>query len=66
MRSAILLLRLNHTPEFRHGFLHNPLQPMEIDSFVDIVLQDIIVILSNLIEYHCSLYMLIKEACHPR
>ena len=54
MRSTIPLLRLDHTPKFRHGFLHAPLQPMEIDSFVVLIFQDLIVVLSDVIEYHCT------------
>ena len=40
LRSTILLLRLNHTLKFRHGFLHDTIQPMELDSFVSIISQD--------------------------
>ena len=53
LRSTILLLRLNHNLKYRNGFLHYPLHPMELDSFIDIFFQDIIVVLRNVVEYHC-------------
>ena len=48
---------LNHTIKCRNGFLHNPLQPIELDSFVDLVFQDFIVVLIDVIDYHCPFYM---------
>ena len=51
-----MLLRLNHTLKCRHGFLHTPLQAMELQIFVALVSQDVIVLLSDVIEYQCPLY----------
>ena len=56
MRSTISLLRLNHTLKCRHGFLHDPLQPVELDNFVALVSQYLIVVLSDAIEYNCPFY----------
>ena len=35
-----------------HSFLHDPLQSMELDSFVALVLQYLIVVPSDVIDYH--------------
>ena len=55
----IPLLRLDHTLECKHGFLRDPLHPMDIDIFVYIVLQDLIAVLIDSIEYHYLFYTLI-------
>ena len=47
LRSTIPLIRLNHNLECRHGFIHAPLQYMELDSFIALVLQELIVVLSD-------------------
>ena len=39
---------------------------MELDSFVSIILQDLIFILSDVIEYQCLFYMVIYEALKLR
>ena len=37
---------------------------MELDNFVVIVYHDLIVVLSDVIKYHCPLYMGIKDTFH--
>ena len=59
LRYTILFLCLNHTLKCRHEFLYAPLQPMEPESFIDLVSRDLIVILSDVIEYHYPLYTVI-------
>ena len=49
MRSTIPLLRIDHTLECGHGFLHAPQQIMELDSLVALVFLDHIVVLSDVI-----------------
>ena len=66
LRSTISLLRPNFTLICRNGFLRDSLQPMELNSFVDIVSQDLIFVLSYLIEYNCPLYTIIYWEYHPR
>ena len=61
LRSTILLLRLKHTLKSRQGFLHTPLHPMELDSFVTIVFQNPVVALSDVIKYNCPLYKVFKS-----
>ena len=56
MSSTILLLHFNHSLECRHRFLYTTIQPMDLDSFVALVFQDRILILSDAIEYHCLFY----------
>ena len=51
LRSVIPLLCLDYTIEYRLDFLRATLQYMELDSFVSLVLQYFIVILSDAIEY---------------
>ena len=45
-----------------HGILHGSLQHMKLDSFIALVFQDIIVVLSDVIEYRCKLYAGVYEA----
>ena len=59
LRSAILLLRPNHIMKCIHGLLHDSLHPMELDSFVTLVYQDLIVVLSDVNNYNCPLYTVI-------
>ena len=66
LRSAIPLFRLDYTMECTHKFVCATLQYMELDSFVSLVLQYLIVVLSDVIEYHCPFYTVIYEACHLR
>ena len=54
---AILLLNFNYTLEHRHRLFHNIIQCMELGSFVAIFSQDLIVVLSDVIEYHFMFYM---------
>ena len=61
MGSTISFLHLNHTLKCVHGFLLAPLHPMELEIFIDLVFQDLIVVLSDVIEYHYLLYMEIYE-----
>ena len=56
LRSTILLLGLNHTLKYRHAFLHTPIKYMELVIFVAHVFQDLIVVLSDVIEYNCLFY----------
>ena len=56
LSSTISLLPLHHTLECIHHFLHAPLQPMELDSFFALVYQDLIFVLSGVIEYQCLFY----------
>ena len=49
LRYTIALLRLNYALKYRHSFPHALLQPMELESFVDLVSQDLIVVLSDVI-----------------
>ena len=49
LRFTISLLRLNHTLEYIHDFLHALLQPMKLDSFIALVSQDLIVVLNDFI-----------------
>ena len=54
--STIPLLHLDHAMECRHLFFHAPLKPMELGIFVALVFQDLIFVLSDVIEYHYPLY----------
>ena len=56
LRSTILLLGLQHTLECIHVLLHAPLHPTKLDGFVALILQDIVAVLSDVIEYHCPFY----------
>ena len=39
---------------------------MELGSLVDLIFQDLIFVLSDIIEYHCLFYILVYEAYHLR
>ena len=57
LSSIITFLCLNHTLECIHEFLHATIHPMEIDRLIDTVLKELIVLLSDVIDYNCQLYM---------
>ena len=55
LRPTIPFLHLKHKLKCRHGLFHDPFHPMELASFVALVLQEPIFFLSDVIEYHCAL-----------
>ena len=54
----ILLTRLDQTLEFSHWLTNATLQSMKVISFVSLIFQEIISVLSNVIEFH---WPLLKE-----
>ena len=62
LRFTIPLLCLDHTMECRHGFIRDPLESMELGSFIALVFQDLISVLSDVIEYNCKFNTGIYEA----
>ena len=50
---------IERTLKCNHGLLHDILQYMKLDSFVDIVFQDLVFVLSDVIDCHCTLYTVI-------
>ena len=47
-----MLLHINHTLKCGQGFLHDTLKLTELGSFVSLGFQELIVVLSDIIEYH--------------
>ena len=45
-----------HSVIYIHNFLCAPLQPMELGIFFALAIQNLIVVLSDVIEYHCPVY----------
>ena len=55
MMYTIPLIRLNQYLECTHSFLHANIHPMKLYSFVDIIYQGPVDVLSDAIEYQCAL-----------
>ena len=52
MRYTRPLICLDHTQEFSHGLIHALLQYKKLDNFTALVFQDLVAVLSDVIEYH--------------
>ena len=59
LRFIRTLTHFDHTMECSHVFLHDIIQYMKLEIFVALVCHYLVAALSDVIEYHCPLYMAI-------